>query len=404
LRFTKAAVAGLVLPKGKQDAIFFDDALPGLGIRLRAGGKRTWIFQFRANGLQKRLTLGDVRKLDIEAARRSAKRHFAAVTLGGDPVGDKAEAKTRAKSTFGALADRYIDFKRQTLRPSSIQAMHRHLMAHWKPLHRVPIHRVSRRDIAAQIGEIAKERGGAAALMARASVSGFMAWCVREGFIDANPVIGTNKPITPVSRDRVLDGAELAAIWLGCENAGQYGTIVRLLMLTGARRDEIGGLRWSEIDMDGGVLCIPGARTKNHRDLLLPLPPSAVAILEAVTRRESRDLIFGRGGGSFSGWDAAKTALDARIATAAGKPLAPWRLHDVRRSVATHMAELGVQPHIIEAVLSHVSGHKAGVAGIYNRAPYGREVKAALALWADHVRSLVEGTEPMPKRNTELPA
>jgi integrase len=167
---------------------------------------------------------------------------------------------------------------------------------------------------------------------------------------------------------------------------------VRLLTLTAARRDEIGGLRWSEIDLDAGLLNIPGDRTKNHHPLLLTLPPAAVSILKSVPRREGRDLIFGGGDGPFSAWSYSTLTLGSRIAANCG-PIAAWRLHDIRRTVATGMAELGVQPHIIEAVINHRSGHKAGVAGIYNRATYDLEVKRALALWADHLRSVVDGAE-----------
>jgi integrase len=125
----------------------------------------------------------------------------------------------------------------------------------------------------------------------------------------------------------------------------------------------------------------------------VPLSAAATAIIEAQPRRGDRDLIFGERKGPFQGWSKAKTALDKTIAEKAGENgrVAPWRLHDVRRTVATRMADHGVQPHIIEALLNHVSGHKAGVAGVYNRATYEREKRAVLARWADHVIAVVEG-------------
>jgi len=208
---------------------------------------------------------------------------------------------------------------------------------------------------------------------------------MREGLCEANPVIGTNDPRTGRrSRDRVLDAAEIRSIWNACRD-DDFGRIIKLLFLTGCRREEIGGLKWSEINMETGKLTIPGSRTKNHRELALTLPPLALEIVGSIPRREGRDWVFGYSGRAFSAWSYCKIALDARAG------IAPWRLHDIRRSVATHMAELGVQPHIIEAVINHVSGHKAGVAGIYNRASYEREIRSALALWADHLQAIITG-------------
>jgi integrase len=194
------------------------------------------------------------------------------------------------------------------------------------------------------------------------------------------------------TRDRVLTDPELRAIWQAC-GENDFGWIIRLLMLTGARRDEIGGLCRSEVDLDKGLLEIPGGRTKNHHPLQLSLPSVAVSILESVPQREGRDSFFGGGEGPFGAWSYSTLTLGARIAEMQGAPIAAWRIHDIRRTVATGMGELGVQPHIIEAVLNPRSGHKGGVAGVYNRATYESEIKRALALWESHLISVVEGTE-----------
>jgi integrase len=177
------------------------------------------------------------------------------------------------------------------------------------------------------------------------------------------------------------------------------GAIIRLLMLTGQRREEIGALRWSEMDFPGQALRLPAERTKNGRANDTPLADIGVRLLQAMPRRIGpKDFVFGTTANDFGRYSAAKAALDQRIAearqAAGAAPMAPWVLHDLRRSAATGMAELGVQPHVVEAVLNHVSGHKAGVAGVYNRAVYEREKKAALDLWAAHVLGLVEGRIP----------
>jgi integrase len=206
-----------------------------------------------------------------------------------------------------------------------------------------------------------------------------MNWAMRQGYdVAANPVMGTNKPVLR-SRDRVLSNEELAAIWRACPQ-DDYGRIVRLLMLTAQRRDEIARLRWSEIDLDRAMLVLPPERTKNHREHIIPLVPMALALLP--DQRLSREWVFGEGVG-FSGWARSKRRLDA------GLSIADWRVHDLRRSFATGCAEqLGVLPHVIEAVLNHVSGHKSGVAGIYNRARYLEEMRVALERWAAHIAAI----------------
>ena len=395
MKLTETTVKRLPLAddQGKADVIYFDDDLKGFGIRFRAGGKSTWLIQYRdAAGNTRRNTIGDARKLEIDKARIAAKTRLATVTLGGDPQAEKVEARARAKLTLGILADRYLEFKRPRLRASTYNADKRYLTKHWRPLHGLPVHTVTRRDVASRLGELVKEHGSTAAERARETLNGFFGWAIREGIADANPVIGTNHPLEGNrARDRVLTEDEIRTVWNACRD-DDFGRIVRLLLLTAARRDEVGGLRRTEADIERGTLSIPGERTKNGHPLMLTLPPLAISILEAVPRREGRDFFFGVRGGAFSAWSYSMLALSKRIAES-GEQLSPWRIHDIRRSVATHMAEIGVQPHIIEAVLNHRGGHKAGVAGIYNRASYEREIKAALALWAYHLQAIVEGRE-----------
>lgn len=393
MEFTKELIAALALPLGKTDLIQFDDELPGFGIRLRAGGKRVWIVQYRAGGRQRRETLGDVRKVDLRAARAVAKKRFAEVMLGGDPQKDKAEARVRAAVTVGPLTDRYLARKKPLVRANTYIADYRYLAGYWKPLHGLAVDKVDRRRVASRLSEILTEHGVTAATRARQSLSGFFAWLIGEGIAEVNPVTGTNNPGQDLrARDRVLTDLELKAIWQACRD-DDFGRIVKLLMLTAARRDEIGGLRWSEIDRDRGSLDVPGARTKNHHALQLTLPPAAMAVLDTAPRRTGRDLIFGGGKGPFSAWSYSTLAMGARIAETQDGPIEAWRIHDIRRTVATGMAELGVQPHIIEAVINHRSGHKAGVAGIYNRATYEAEKRAALAIWADHLLAIVNDRE-----------
>jgi integrase len=207
---------------------------------------------------------------------------------------------------------------------------------------------------------------------------------MREGLTEQNPVANTNRHEEGGSRERVLTSDELRAIWTATAGSDQYSAIVRLLLLSACRRDEAGSLRWSEVDLNQAIISLPGERTKNSKPFDIPLTPAALAVLEAQPRQD-RAFIFGRGQGGFSGWSKSKAELDQRA------NIAPWRLHDLRRTASTVMHGLGVPPHIVEAVLNHISGHKGGVAGVYNKAAYAAEKAAALALWAEHVLAVVEG-------------
>jgi integrase len=394
VKLTDRSVAALVRSAKKADYVEWDDDLPGFGARLRGNSKR-WIVQYRIGTQQRREILGDVRKVRAEAARKAARQRFAQLELGIDPGAVKAKARldaTAARLTLAAVSERYLEEKKTKFRPSSYQDAKRYFTNHWASLRDRPIEAIQRRDVAAGLQDISKNHGPVSAARARANLSALFSWSMREGLCDANPVIGTNDPEADrPSRERVLAEPELAIIWKACRD-DDFGRIVKLLMLTGCRRREIGELKWSEIDFERGTIIITSARTKNRRALTLTLPPVAIDLLRSVPRRDGCGNVFGNGVNGFGAWSFSTNALNNRIITTTeGKPLPHWTLHDLRRSAATHMAEIGVQPHIIEAILNHISGHKGGVAGIYNRARYDREIAAALRLWAEHVTAVVEG-------------
>ncbi|MGL4438275.1 MAG: tyrosine-type recombinase/integrase [Bosea sp. (in: a-proteobacteria)] len=395
MKFTKASVAGLVLPAGKSEAIVFDDDLPGFGLRIRAGGKRSWIVQYRVGTKQRRVSLGSVGALGAEEARKEARNALAKVQLGADPQTEKRQARAKASATFGASVETFLgrpDFTH--LAAKTRQDMSRYLRIVAKRLHEIGLDNVKRRDIAALLADVGNQRGAPTANRTRAALSSFWSWAMGAGIAQENPVIGTNKAEGDAQRERVLAPDELRAIWQASEE-NDFGHIVRLLILTGQRREEIGSAKWSEISSDGRTLALPSLRTKNGRPHDVPLARQAQAIVSALTRGD-RTHLFGDRDTGFQGWSNSKARLDERAKLGAGQGAfaEPWRLHDLRRTAATMMAEIGVQPHIIEAVLNHVSGHKAGVAGIYNRAAYAAEKRQALDLWAEYVAALVAGSEP----------
>jgi integrase len=389
LRLDAKTVNRLSLPAGKSDHIAWDSELRGFGLRLRAGGggvRRSWIVQYR-RGRTRRVLLGTIELLSAEQARAAAKKVLARVALGQDPQGEKAVRRQKDAYTLGALVEEYLAFKEPTIRRPTYANLAMYLRGpYFKPLHGVPVDTVSRRDVAARLVAVTRAHGSIVAARARGALSTFYVWALGNGLAEANPIIGTLKPQDAEPRSRVLSDEELAAIWRASGDDA-YGRVIKLLILTGARRGEVGGMRWSELDLGRGVWTIPPQRTKNKKPHVLPLMPMSLDIITSVPRRVTRDHLFGtRSVVGLRHWHA-KAALDRRL----GKAVGPWRLHDIRRSVATRMADLGAMPHVIEAVLNHHSGHRSGVSGIYNRSSYEREVKAALAMWADHIRFLVEG-------------
>jgi len=405
MKITVKEATKATLPPGKTDHIEFDDDIPGFGLRIREGGSRTLIFQYKIGAKQRRMSLGRLSAVNLDEARRKARVYSGRVADGLDPAAEKAENKAQAQNTLEATAAEYLQWQRTRkrkngtigLKPRSQQEVERHLLIYAKPLHKLRIGKISRADVSNCLDAIEKKSGPVAKNRARASLSGLFKWAMQRGKADANPVALTARNEEGDGRKRVLKPAELRAIWNALPE-DHYGAIVRLLMLTGQRRDEIAGLRWSEI-VDSSI-GLPRERTKNGQLHSIPLSSEAQAIIAAQARRingdgRPRDLIFGFGDGPYSGWSTSKERLDARIKEDNGERVEPWRLHDLRRTVATIMAEeLGIQPHIIEAVLNHVGGHKAGVAGVYNRASYEKPKREALTFWAGHLMAIVEGRQP----------
>jgi len=396
MKFTAKTVAALKLPAGRSETIYFDDTLPGFGLRLRSGGARTWIYQYKLGDKHRRVTLGSAAALDLSKARDQTVKLYAQVKLGQDPAGQKQEGRVRALQTFEAVLDGFLRAQRRRLKQRSCAECERYLLRYFKPFHGLPIGSINRQAVSTRIRTITADNGPVAADRARSWLSSFYSWAMREGLTETNPVIGSNRPSEPKPRNRVLSDDELADIWHAL-GAGHFANIVHLLILTGLRRNEVGDLGWSEIDAANAVLRLPGDRVKNGIPHTVQLSDAALGIIAAQPKRLHRDLVFGAAQRGFNGWGHCKRRLDERIADARkaskAKPMPPWVLHDIRRTVATRLGDLGVQPHVVEAVLNHQSGAKRGVAGVYNKSPYERDTKTAMGLWADHVRSIVEKSE-----------
>jgi integrase len=368
VKLTAQAIGHYRPPEGKVDHIVFDEELSGFGLRWR-GGRRTWIFQYAfgtgESRVNSRMTLGEYPALPPAKARETAQDLYARVRLGQHPAADKKVSRSEARNTFGRLVSNYLESQKAELRDHSYTEVERYLDRYAKSLHVLPATTVDRKRIAELLDSIAKEHGAVSANRARGSLSALFAWAMRRGLHNVNPVVGTEQR-KERSRDRVLADAELAIIW-NALGSNDYGDIIRLLILTGQRAGEIGGLRRNEIDLDENLISLPAERTKNAHPHSIPMSSPVRKILSA--RPRTRDYVFGRGGGNFSSWGKCKIRLNAQIADKLGRPLTDWVIHDLRRTFATGLQRLGVRLEVTEAILNHVGGNRAGVGGIYRRFP-----------------------------------
>jgi integrase len=346
--------------------MLWDTSLVGFGARLQLKTVH-YLVRYRFEGKQRFQTIGKHGPFTPETARREAQRLLGVVASGVDPAAKAAEG-----DSFAAIMEHYLERKGTVLRPRTFVEVERHLRKHSAALHKLALADIARRDVAEVLARVETGSGNIARNRVRASLSAFWRWAITEGLVESNPVQATAKASEDNGRECVLGESEIRAVWRACGD-DDFGRIVKLLLLTGQRRTEIGRLRWDEINLAQGTLTLGAQRTKNGRRHELPLSRQAQALLGP----SGESAVFGP-----VHWARAKARLDARAG------ILGWTLHDLRRTAVTWMNELGVAPHIVEAAVNHVSGHKAGVAGIYNRARYSGEMRDALQRWADHVERL----------------
>jgi integrase len=406
MKLTAKTITALSLAPGDNDRIWFCEDLPRFGYRLRhaSNGKvlRSWVVQYKHGGRSSRVRIGAADVIPAEAARAEAKRLLAKVDLGEDPASDRRARREKDRYSLRSVIDEYLEARRppQTdrerkdkarVRPKTYRELRRYLLDTFRPLHSMPIDRVTRKDIAFHLARIKRERGVSVEGCARAALNKFFSWTMTMGLIEHNPVIGTPMPGRSEPRSRVLSDEELVAIWGACGD-DDYGRIIRLLILLGARRQEIGGITAEELlDLDGPQpkWVLPAARSKNKKQHELPLMPMALSIIHSVPRMASRNCLFGvYSDKGFAAWDKSWRALVARSGVSG------WTPHDLRRTFSTRLHDpLNIEPHLVEALLNHFSGHRSSSAGVYNRAKYLPQMRTVLALWEDHIRTLVEGGE-----------
>jgi integrase len=390
VKLTEKVIAGLSLPDGVDERLFSDDRLTGLSLRLRrgAGGvAESWVYRYAIAGASHKATL-DFAGHNLTAARKWAGDLQARIRLGFDPSRERAQARAEAEQTVLATLQTYLPQKKLKLRERSYRELERHLMVHFKSLHRTPLRQVVAGDASARYLTIANSSGRTTATNSCRSLSAFFSWCMRQGLVNRNPCLGVER-FPDRKRDRVLTAAEIKAVWDATSDDSDYSAIIRLLLLTGARASEIGGLRWDEIYSDRIVL--PAERVKTNRQHTIFLTETMRAILDSRKCRPDKEHVFGRRRATpFTGWGESRASLDKRI-EAAGVAMAPWVVHDLRRTFVTGASELHIPPHVLEAAVCHASGFRHGVGAVYNLAPLEGPIRHALNVWDAHVREIVEG-------------
>lgn len=350
---TDMAIRKLAHPSQGQ-VTYWDEATPGFGLRCSPKSK-SFVVMF---GEKRQLkTLGRYPSLTLQDARRAARLFLSEASFG------KHQEVTIA---YDQAVTRFLTDCESRLRPLTVREYRRHLKFFAFTKHLADI---ERSDIFAKLEELRSTPTNQNYAFTAMKV--FLNWCVRNQYLPHNPIGAEKKPARLRSRDRVLNDDELRVLYRHVlENRDLFNDLVALLILTGQRKSEIGNLRWDEIDQ--GCLVLSGDRTKNHRAHTLPLPKTALHLIE--TRSGVSSYVFpGRDASRpFNGFRRAKNKLDKALG------IDHFTLHDLRRTFSSNMARLGVPIHVTEKMLNHQSGSFGGVAGVYNRHGYREEMLAAM--------------------------
>jgi integrase len=353
-----------------------DAVVPGLYVIVQPTGVKSWAVRYRVGQRTRKLTLpGRYPVLSLAKARDAARTALESVSDGEDPAAVK-RAGAPADDTLAAYMALYREKHVSTVRSGTAANINRELERMQEAWPGRSLRSISKKDVVSVIDQ-AMKRGPSAGVTAWKVAKAFFAWCEAREDDFANPARSIRKPAKERSRDRVLDDNELKLAWKAADaEGGAAGALVKLLILSGARRNEITELARDEVKAD--LIELPGERTKNGLQHSIPITPMIQGVLEALPQTgmfvlNGTDRPFGDHSGAKE-----KVAPDIR----------PWTLHDLRRSFASGLQRLGVAPHIVELALNHRSGAFSGVAGIYQRHRYAKEVRDAFELWSQHIDAL----------------
>jgi len=397
VKLTKRVVEGATTGGAKR-AILWDTALSGFGLRVTQSA-RTYFVQYKAGsgraGKTTAYTIGRHGPWTVEQARKEARRILGDVAKGANPQAEKQAARQPQPSRrFDDVAADFLDKHVARNLKAATAKDYRHitktvLVPAWTGR---DVREIERADVVALVDGKA-ETSPAMARLVFAVASSLFGFAVDRALLDANPCDSVRRPPAPKPRDRVLSDYEVGLLWRASREIGwPFGPAIRFLVVTGQRREEVSGAQWGEMDTRAAVWTLPSARTKNGAPHEVDLSPLALEILDE--QPEMGRYVFGATGEKpLQGWSQAKRKLDARMAALAEADGAdtppPWRVHDIRRTVATGLAGLGVQPVVVEKVLNHSSGRGGGLVSVYQRYDYRQERRAALDAWERHLRSVI---------------
>jgi integrase len=367
-----------------------DSLMVGLYLVLQPSGSRSWCVRYRHGGQTRKLTIGGYPQIDLKTARALAGKALRRNAEGHDPAREKILARAAKANSVDRIVEEFMErHVRRSSRPRTAQETERLLRSHVLPRWRGRmVHEITRRDVLDVLDRVVDGGAPIAANRTLAAVRKFFNWAIARDVLAASPCAGIRPPSAERARDRTLSDDELRLVWQAADKIGRtFGPLVKLLALTGQRRDEVAQMRWDEIDIDNRLWTLPPARVKNNQPHEVPLSAAARAVLEVPRVAGSPFVLTNGGASAASGYSKGKRRLDALLPA----DMPPWRLHDLRRTCASGMARLGINLPVIEKVLNHASGSFAGIVGVYQRHSFADEKRAALEAWGRHVDSLISG-------------
>ena len=381
-----------------------DAKVTGLRLIIQPSGSKSWALRYRFAGQPKKLTIGGYPAIGLADARKAAQAALGELARGNDPAAQKREQKVVAKAIASAekraeldVVEKVVDeFIERYAKPNTRdwketqRLLRKDVVAAWKGRR---LSEINKADINRLLDKMVDRGAAVTANRTFAQLRKMCRWAVSRGILEQNLCEGIEAPTTERPRDRVLDERELSLVWRAAGELGfPYGDIVRLLILTGARRDEVAAARWEEIDLKKWLWTLPAERSKNRRPHSIPLAPAALEIIMALPRFEGSGFLFAAGVSPPTAFSKAKKKLDAEVAKLNGsEPLLHFVVHDLRRSVASGLASIGIALHVIERCLNHVSGSFGGIVSVYQKHSFADEMRAAFEAWSRHVGVMVNG-------------